>query len=230
MTGTKVVKLKLEDEGLGKKLPNLKADPVVDHAVEVYGQREYRDNYMEIIDYHQKVLEDARGWDVTSTQLQEICGRIDDGYSNELKHDTKLGIFLSALMNESNHKEFKLKVRTPLSHLGYLASDKDITVTGDLGEAAGHCMKDGKLIVKGNTRDMAGLGLEGGEIIVEGNAGTNTARLMEGGTLHIKGNSGILTALSMTGGILRVEGKIKEMSDDIRGGEIWQGNKKVWPR
>ncbi|MFH0860872.1 MAG: hypothetical protein V1921_06690 [Candidatus Altiarchaeota archaeon] len=230
MTGTKVVKLKLEDDGR-EKLPPLKEDSIVAHVVEVYGQREYRGRFTEIAEYYDNLLEDIEGLDVRPRQLQRIYDTLEETYPKEPKHVNKLGIFLTALIQKSTSEEFELKVRKPLGHLGYLLKGgKKITVSGNLGEAAGHCMKDGKLIVKGNTGDTTGWGLEGGEIILEGNAGKNTAHGMKGGTLHIRGNSGIWTATAMEGGILKVDGKIKEISDDYRSGEIWEGNVRRRPK
>jgi len=115
----------------------------------------------------------------------------------------KMGLLLSAMINESPDKDFTIVTLNlgilPRS-LGY-ANVKDINVVGDVGEYLGERMKSGSITVDGNVCNQLlgsryegyiGSRMEGGIIRVKGNTGNNIAHWMSGGKLYLDGDMGDL--------------------------------------
>ncbi|MFH0860844.1 MAG: hypothetical protein V1921_06550 [Candidatus Altiarchaeota archaeon] len=225
MTGTKIVKLKLE-EGSGEKLPELKEN-VVDAALRVWQETPYQGVY----EYTERILSKTEGLNVNSKQLQEIISRLEEDYSDGRKYDEEAGLFLTALMRNSGNFRFRIKTEVPLSYVGYLLDeDKTITVNGNVGDNLGEEMENGRIIVNGHARTKAGDGMRGGKIEIKGSAGNAAAHCMRGGELHVQGGTGKATALNMTGGTLKVKGKIEEISANYDKGTIYEGETKVRPK
>lgn len=67
-----------------------------------------------------------------------------------------------------------------------------------------------------------------GKLVIEGNTGCFTCSEMTGGEVNVKGNAGQYTASGMTAGKLKVDGMILTLDCDIKGGEVWEKNRKVY--
>lgn len=138
----------------------------------------------------------------------------------EKEEDRYLGFYLSALINKLGYveKEIILQVNAKLrgigTHLNKAVSFKDITlnIEGDVYSHAGFFMRKGKLVIGGNAGNHAGTWMEGGELIVEGSVGEYTGYRME---KHAT---------------MRVYGKIESIHEATCKGEIYQGDKLVWPK
>ncbi|MFH0860829.1 MAG: hypothetical protein V1921_06475 [Candidatus Altiarchaeota archaeon] len=276
MTGTKVVKLRLEDSG--GKLPALIGDKVdeaaVGKAVELF-YAEVPDIPLQGIDvqkdvaYYEKMVDATRDFNVTTEQLTEIVSKIEDDQRLRLKTAHVMGMYFTALMNNSKHPYFEIKTRENMwylgmrmkddktavlkgkggRHVGYEMEHGTLIVEGNTGAYTGQHMKGGQLILKDYSGDALGEWMQGGSIMAEADVGKYAGRHMRGGSLTVKGKSDDYTGMQMINGIIRigkdagswtgdgmrggkitVDGKIRHLGYDMTGGEIWQGNEKVWPR
>ncbi|MFH0860821.1 MAG: hypothetical protein V1921_06435 [Candidatus Altiarchaeota archaeon] len=220
MTGTKVIKLKLEGSTADGMLPKLK-DPVVEKALRLYDRIGYMEQggferviYGEI-GYHDTILEESGGWDLNSGQIQDVITALEHREFGTERHASKTGLFVNALMLGSKEKEFRISTFTPLDYLGFRWEEpKKLTVDGDLGDHIGKQMEVGEITVRGSIGDYGCKSMTGGEITVEGNAGSFTGDFTRGG-------------------ILKVGGKIAGFADQygwsgyFSQGEIWESGKKV---
>lgn len=77
------------------------------------------------------------------------------------------GFFLSALINESSHDAFTLPDMDGVSYLGY-RNEKDVTVEGDVENAAGIRMQEGTFTVLGDAGESVGTRMDGGVIELHG--------------------------------------------------------------
>ncbi|MFH0860874.1 MAG: hypothetical protein V1921_06700 [Candidatus Altiarchaeota archaeon] len=237
MSGTKVVKLRLEDGG-GEKLPMLKGD-VVERALELYDAIESHHTVTAEAEDYANILKQSKGFDLSSGQLQLVLDRIADGPAGIIKNN--LGLFLTALIQGSKHSDFKIKTKIPLRNFGFKLKDKRITVEGNLEDWTGNQMESGRIMVNGNVGSDTGHKMRGGEIIIDGNAAYRTGFRMKGGKTHVKGsvlgalgaymedglvevdgNGGENVGLAMNGGIIKVKGDITSFGDFYTGGEIWE--------
>ncbi|MFH0860838.1 MAG: hypothetical protein V1921_06520 [Candidatus Altiarchaeota archaeon] len=227
MTGTKIVKLKLEG-GTGERLPKL-MDSQVSEAVSFYNGWSYDgSNGSHFTD---ETLKRFRGLDFKTKQLQEIVDILERTAPDERWYSAKAGYFSSALMRGSTEKEFRLNVRKPLDYFGnYLSDGKKVTVYGDLGDWTGRMMEDAHIIVKGNAGGDTGNFMDGGSIDVKGNAERYTGSHMTGGRIHVYGNAGDYTGDDMEGGRIEVGGTIGGIGTALKGGEIWHRGERVWPK
>ncbi|MFH0860868.1 MAG: hypothetical protein V1921_06670 [Candidatus Altiarchaeota archaeon] len=204
MTGTKVVKLNLENGGFQEGLPSLKKNAVVE-AVAIFMQAEYSGADT----YYDKVLAETAGLDMKPQEIQETLEMLEKGYGHEEHFPVRAGSLLTALMQNSSQQEFSIKPKTPLDFLGYRLHDgKKITVEGDVGGYLGREMRNGT-------------------IHVNGNSGNHTAAGMGGGTIEVDGDAGEYTASIMHGGVLKVNGKIRKLADTFLNGEIWESGKRL---
>ncbi|MFH0860786.1 MAG: hypothetical protein V1921_06260 [Candidatus Altiarchaeota archaeon] len=211
MTGTKVVKLKLDGEG-HEKLPKLMDDKVVvEAALGIYGGTKYQGEWGEIPKYHQEVMRKAGELNVNTIQLQKIIDILYGEFGGGKELDKKLGLFTTALIQASSHDKFSIKPPLPMSWLGFqLKGNKNITVEGDAWNWVGFEMEGGTLRIGGNVGDDLGWGMKGGRIEVGKEAGHNAGNQMEGGTIDVKE-------------------KIRSVSSLVKGGEIIIAGVKVRP-
>ncbi|MFH0860831.1 MAG: hypothetical protein V1921_06485 [Candidatus Altiarchaeota archaeon] len=204
MTGTKVVKLKLEGGGgLAERLPELR-DTLVEKAMIAYGGLAYDRNYQL---FYPPLLESLRDFDVMPKELQAISDRLREVYSGQNGFSEIAGMFLTALVQNSNTSEFKLKLKSPLNLIGIgLSKGKDLTVEGDVGELLGAFMEGAKIHVTGKAGDLVGRSMEKGTIKVDGDAGNQAGLHMENGTIEIGGNTGYALGDGMRAGSITVGG------------------------
>ncbi|MFH0860843.1 MAG: hypothetical protein V1921_06545 [Candidatus Altiarchaeota archaeon] len=226
MTGTKVIKLKLDGDGAAEKLPRLK-EGVVEKAVEIY-----RQGVMGIMEesHYTQLLESTKGLDATSDALQEILEKLEKRFGNQKYFETTAGILLTTLIQNSSHDKFRIKPSIPLNYLGYnLSGDKELTVDGSVGELTGHRMGEGIISIMGDAGDNTGKNMRWGTINVVGNAGNNTGEEMTAGNINVRGNSGVRTGHAMFGGQISVGGKIKSIGIPYFG-TITEAGEKVFSK
>ncbi|MFH0860803.1 MAG: hypothetical protein V1921_06345 [Candidatus Altiarchaeota archaeon] len=222
MAGTKIIKLKLE-EGLGGKLPALKPGSV-DAAIQLYEELTRKLAYDFLQSNYGHVLDATKGLNIRSDQMQDVVSGLEK-LREGIGHPHRVGLFLTALMQNSPDETFLIAPKRQISHLGYrLEGGKEITVEGSLDDYTGSDMKDGRIYVKGYAGSSTGEGMKGGEIIVEKSAKLSTGRLMAGGKVHIKGGSGTGTGAVMSGGEIIVDGTLSgETGAGMEGGTIRGG-------
>ena len=97
-----------------------------------------------------------------------------------------------------------------------------ITVAGNVGDTAGDNMYGGTLMIRGNADDNLGHHMKAGSIMLSGDCGPNAGFALRGGTIIINGNAGSKLGDEMTGGSIIVNGRIKSLSRNIIGGDIYQ--------
>ncbi|MFH0860812.1 MAG: hypothetical protein V1921_06390 [Candidatus Altiarchaeota archaeon] len=203
MTGTKVVKLRLDEEGSVGRLPNL-MDAVVEKAVSVFARRNYFTLAKDGGEAYDHMLKDVQGFDVSRSQLQGILGMLEEKYKHSPWRFTMIGPFLSALVEKSHENEFELVLTDKVQSIGYRLRDgKRITCIGDVG-SAGDKMSGGLIMVKGDIGDLMGRDMTGGKIIVAGGAGNQTGYHMSGGEIEIKKSARDYPGCNMSGGKIKI--------------------------
>jgi len=141
----------------------------------------------------------------------------------------KAGFFLSALINQSDDKEFVIHtshLSRPIDSLGY-CNKKIVIVNGDVGDLVGAHMRAGTILVEGNASDSAGSYMKGGSLDIKGNARNWLGSWMEGGLITVGHDAGKGVGGNLTGGSIFVNGKtLQEIGYEMKGGTI-QINGKV---
>jgi formylmethanofuran dehydrogenase subunit C len=143
----------------------------------------------------------------------------------------RMGLFLSALINNCKDKEFTIftgQLSKKNYYIGY-KNTKNILVEGDAGEYSGHKMGSGTLIIKGNSIFYVGGEMKGGNIVVKGNAGDYVGYRTEGGTITIEGNTGHQIGYEMRGGTIHLNGDygLGTFGHDMKGGNIYHKGKLI---
>ncbi|MFH0860861.1 MAG: hypothetical protein V1921_06635 [Candidatus Altiarchaeota archaeon] len=208
MTGTKIVKLKLEYEGQADGLPQIKGS-VVDQVVGLYNKLKYPE---EVVDDSQGLVERTSEFNLNSGELQMTLMKLENENKDGITFRVKTGLFLSALMRNSTETRFQLKPTRDMYYLGWrLSGGKKITVLGDLGNYAGLEMTDC-------------------EMHITGDAGSGTGAHMSNSRITVDGSTGDSTGAGMKSGTIKVGKKIQHIEPNIEGGEIWEAGKKVWPK
>ncbi|MFH0860856.1 MAG: hypothetical protein V1921_06610 [Candidatus Altiarchaeota archaeon] len=233
MTGTKVVKLKLEDNGQADKLPKLK-DPLTKEIAKIFEETGYWQLGASGRDapefYYLVVQEKTEKYDVSPEELQLILADIEGGDRSRAWFDRCAGIFLTALVNNSSRDEFRITPQIKLDGIGYrLQKGKKITVDGDVGGWVGQYMEGGTLIVNGNADDALGEGMEDGRVIVTGSAGNNVGFHMADGYIEIGKETDVFTGDRAEGGKILVKGKVGQCIPRYEGGELWERDRKILP-
>ncbi|MFH0860813.1 MAG: hypothetical protein V1921_06395 [Candidatus Altiarchaeota archaeon] len=231
MTGTKVIKLRLEG-GADSNLPKLREGIATELCV-LYEQLPYTLSF-DVTNSNISKLTETLGFDrgqlesIDSSQLQCVYDALEDRFKGDGNFGHKCGILLTYLMSHSRHNEFKLKVNKPLSRLGaYFTEGKKLTVVGDVKDYVGYKMRGGEITVKGSAGAWLGYEMEQGSILLEKNADTWAGNQMKGGRLHVKGNSGEWTGERMEGGILQVDGDSGEETGNNMDGGVINVNGKI---
>ncbi|MFH0860864.1 MAG: hypothetical protein V1921_06650 [Candidatus Altiarchaeota archaeon] len=222
MTGTKVVKLKLEG-GSGEKLPTLK-DPTVEKAAELFKKSELGDS---VPLFFEQMVKKTKNLNASSAQLQAIILLMEEECYNKSSYPPLAGMFLTALINNSKTDNFEFELKKPVDSLGYQLEDgKEITVTANLGDWLGEQMTGGKINVRGYARHHVGAEMRGGEIHVDGTIKDYAADRMTGGRIHVGEIRGEYTGHYMDGGTLESDGSLGQISPKYIKGDLFQDGEK----
>ncbi|MFH0860825.1 MAG: hypothetical protein V1921_06455 [Candidatus Altiarchaeota archaeon] len=221
MTGTKVVKLNLEGGGLADQLPKLAGfnDAIIADAHKVFDQTPH---YASPSAYFRALVEDTGGLDVPSSQMQRVLDKSLEKYRHTGEYLGRAGFLISALIQNSSDKRFRLTVKEPLHVLGYgLGRGKELVVDGNLGDFTGSYLDGGRVIVNGSVASMAGDCMSAGELIVNGDVGERAGLSMKGGKIGVKGNASDELGGWMEGGIITVDGNVgTDAGKWMKGGEV----------
>ena len=139
------------------------------------------------------------------------------------------GWYLSALINSSRDKDFKIitnYLSKTIHHIGY-ENTKNIDVNGNAGDYVGDRMKDGKITVNGNAGWGVGWNMEGGKITVNGNARWGVGEGMKNGEITVNGNAGDWVGNGMKRGEIHLNGDYESLSRNIFGGNIYHKGKLI---
>ncbi|MFH0860792.1 MAG: hypothetical protein V1921_06290 [Candidatus Altiarchaeota archaeon] len=242
MTGTKIVKLRLDGGGQAERLPVLKNNLITtEEALRLYKdvrfQHEFADDRTK---YYERIMEELKGTDVMPEQLQEIYDAMSGDFRSDTRNIPKTGLMVSALVQNSSRNDFSLKIGDFIPFLGFkLGKGKKLTVDGDVGDFTGELMdggtvhvlgeagwrtgawmKDGKIIVGLSTNSYTGWKMEGGEIIVEDDVTSYLGSEMKAGRVHVKGSAGSEVGDKMEGGTVEVDGGAQNVSANYKSGTI----------
>jgi len=158
------------------------------------------------------------------------------------------GCYLSALINSSKDKDFKIFTNYLSKNIDFIGYEnaKNIDVNGNVGGrvgwnmkdgeitvnrnvewGVGWNMKDGKITINGNAGDSVGWRMKRGKIIINGNAGDWVGGRMEDGEITINGNVEWGVGWSMEGGKIHLNGDYESLSNSISGGNIYHRGKLI---
>ncbi len=141
------------------------------------------------------------------------------------------GLFLSALINNSEKNDFKIitsHLYNKIDLVGFF-NKKNLTVIGDVGQKAAWSMKGGEIVITGNTGTHTGMGMKAGKLMVEGSTDYSAGAGMQGGKLIINGSSGDYVGLISRGGEIYIYGEIKGMRANCKA-KVYHKGVLVWPR
>jgi len=153
-------------------------------------------------------------------------------YENNKYFENFTGLYLSALINKSKDKDFKIitnGLSKTIDYIGY-ENAKNIDVNGNAGDKVGDGMKNGEITINGNAGDEVGYYMEDGEITINGNAGYGVGDGMKDGKITINGNAGNYVGDIMENGKITVNGNA---GDEVgwymkNGGITVNGNAGNW--
>ena len=169
-------------------------------------------------------------------------------YENKKDFESFRGFYLSALINGSKDKDFKIitnYLRKTINFIGYENAKNidvngnagdwvgyemkrgEITIDGNAGWGVGYEMKRGEITVNGNAGNWVGDRMKRGEITVNGNAGNWVGEEMGGGKITVNGNAGNLVGWYMKDGEIHLNGDYESLSDHIKGGNIYHKGKLI---
>jgi formylmethanofuran dehydrogenase subunit C len=141
----------------------------------------------------------------------------------------KAGLFMSALMECSSHKDFEL----PLHHFdGNIRSmgfynTKNLILNGGVDSYTGEKMQGGSIILNGDADQIVGTHMEDGLITVNGNVGGGLGFGMDGGKIVVNGNAGNNVGEGMEGGEIHINGDYESLGE-INGGKIFQNGNLIY--
>ena len=171
---------------------------------------------------YENMLDMVKTLEYSAKDIEEFSLALGE-FQGEKYFANKAGLFLSALINNCNDKDFiihTVQFTEPLGYIGY-RNTKNIVVNGDAGELCGERMEGGSIIVNGDAGDCCGEEMEGGTITVEGHAGHSCGERMKGGAITVKGNACVWCGLNMRGGSITVKGDVgNDCGAGMHSGEI----------
>lgn len=153
---------------------------------------------------YSRALRHVHALDYTAQDVTAFPLTLAEQYSNLDEDQDGLGMFISALVNNSKEQDFTIALpHLIVGHIGYKNS-KNLTIIGDVGPRAGRGMQSGNLTIRGNANDNVGDVMLGGHLIVFGNARNHIADGMKGGNLTITGSVAMGAGSNMHGGMLTI--------------------------
>jgi len=153
-------------------------------------------------------------------------------YENNKYFEDFTGCYLSALINESRDKDFKIitnYLTKTINDIGY-KNAKNIDVNGNAGNWVGLGMKNGKITVNGNAGYGVGHIMKDGKITINGNAGWGVGSRMKNGEITVNGNAGDEVGWGMKNGEITINGNVGyRVGEEMGGGKITvKGNAGNW--
>jgi len=165
--------------------------------------------------------------EIPSERITEFSLLLEE-YENKKDFEYFTGWYLSALINESRDKDFKIFTNCSKTthNIGY-KNTKNIDVNGNAGNWVGGYMEGGEITVNGNVGDWIGNEMKDGKITINGNVGRWVGWGMKDGKITINGNVGDWVGLVMRDGKIYLNGDYKSLSDYIYGGNIYHKGKLI---
>ncbi|MFH0860867.1 MAG: hypothetical protein V1921_06665 [Candidatus Altiarchaeota archaeon] len=218
MTGTKIIKLKLEEGRASETLPQLMGDDLM-AAVKIFKRIEYGGN---MHDYYDEALKATKKMNIVPAAMMELPNLLKQEHSSEENYGVTAGLYMTALMQNSPYSMFTVPNMPEVDGLGFkLKGDKRIIALGYVGKSLGSHMEGGSIHVMQSATDDVGLGMRGGEIRIDGNAGHRIGSRMEKGKITVIGYGCDKVADGMKGGKIEIGGSVgRGLGSHMEGGEI----------
>jgi len=146
--------------------------------------------------------------EIQSKEITEFSLLLEE-HENKKYFENFTGYYLSALINSSRDKDFKIitnYLTKTIDWIGY-ENTKNIVVTGNAGWGVGNRMEDGEITVNGNAGWWVGWNMKDGKITINGNAGYGVGNRMEDGEIHLNGDYESLGGY-ISGGNIYHKGKL----------------------
>jgi formylmethanofuran dehydrogenase subunit C len=165
-------------------------------------------------------------------------------FQDEAGFSSKAGVFLSALINEGEEDNYRIRTRhlKKINYLGYKNTKNiavigdvgfslgmqmeagKISVSGDAGDGVGSWMENGLIVIDGSAHDNTGFAMQGGLIVVNRDIGNSAGHGMRGGKIVVKGDVGYFAGCEMIGGTIEIEGDAGDFVCPCGGTIIIHGN------
>ncbi len=154
---------------------------------------------------YESSLKLIQGIPYTPDDIEELCAHMGLSKEVDFEQTAPMGLYLSALINASKERCFKLNLQQYQNRLHFL----------------GFRLQEGKhLLAQGDLGNFAGAGLLGGCLEVIGSAGSWSGADMTSGRIRVTGDVLSKTGELMKGGLIQVDGQIQELARSRSGGEI----------
>jgi len=174
--------------------------------------------------HYSEIFRRIKGMEYSARDV-EAFSNVLEGFQNDFDFPLKVGLFLSALINNCAAEEFVIHTAhlPPIDGLGY-RNRKNILVKGNAGDDLGEKMEGGTMTVEGHAGSCAGNKMRNGTIIVEGDIGCNTGFRMVGGDITVRGDAGYGFGRMLIGGVIVLEGNAGlGVGHEMKGGIITVG-------
>jgi len=166
--------------------------------------------------------------EIQSKEITEFSLLLEE-HENKTYFEDFTGCYLSALINGSRDKDFKIitnYLSKNIDDIGY-KNRKNIDVNGNVEWGVGFEMERGEITINGNVEWGVGFDMEGGKITVNGNAGERVGWEMKDGEITVNGNAGERVGWFMEGGKIHLNGDYESLSGYISGGNIYHKGKLI---
>ena len=160
--------------------------------------------------------------EISSNNITEFSLLLGEHENKKYFRDVT-GLYLSALINSSKDKDFKIitnYLSKAIHYVGY-KNRKNIDVNGNAGDWVGGGMENGKITINGNAGWGVGDEMKDGKITVNGNAEGGVGYEMKDGKITVNGNAGLGVGYGMEDGEITVNGNTRDgVGWDMKDGEI----------
>ena len=168
--------------------------------------------------------------EISSNNITEFSLLLEE-HENKKYFENFTGWYLSALINGSKDKDFKIftnYLSKTTDFIGY-KNRKNIDVNGSVGRWVGFRMEGGKITINGNAGERVGYAMNGGEITVNGNAEYEVGNEMNGGEITINGNARWGVGWEMKNGKITLNGNAGDwVGGGMERGEITINGNAEW--
>ena len=162
----------------------------------------------------------SKSLNYTSEDIEEFSLLLA-GFQHEENFSEKVGVFLSALINNGKDESYTVHTRhlaSPIDCLG-CRNRKNVTVNGDVGAYTFQGMECGSVVIEGDALTTAAQWLSGGEVVIKGNT-TRLGIAMKGGRIITEGHAGGIMGWMMEDGEIIAKGDVYSAGFEMRGGKI----------
>jgi formylmethanofuran dehydrogenase subunit C len=173
-------------------------------------------------DYYDMVASSAKHTHYSAEDVQAFSIVLGE-FQDEERFSDKVGLFLSALINNGEDDYYTLHTKHLQSSIVFIGfkNVKNITIKGNAGGRIGEQMMGGSIIIEGSVEDLVGISMKGGSIHIKENAGQSVGWGMYGGAIIVEGNAGRSVGFQMKGGSITICGDAHDaVGCNMRNGNI----------